>query len=127
MPTVIIACDPNKASVTCAVLPSTREVVETATFGADQRGWNELCRFIERWPDRRFAVEGAHGTGRSLAQRLVAIDEKVVDVPAKLAARVRVLSAGHGKKNDVSDAVAVGVAAMDHPRLQSVAPAHAWR
>ena len=36
----------------------------------------------------------------------------VVDVPAaKLAARVRLLSTGHGRKSDDADAVSVGIAA----------------
>ena len=43
---------------------------------------------------RRWAVEGCRGAGRSLAQRLVADGEVVLDVPAKLAARVRVYSQG---------------------------------
>jgi hypothetical protein len=35
----------------------------------------------------------------------------VVDVPAKLAARVRLLSTGHRRKSDDADAVSVGIAA----------------
>jgi transposase len=38
-----------------------------------------------------------------------------VDVPAKLAARVRVLSVGHGRKSDPDDAVSVAVAAAMLP------------
>ena len=45
----------------------------------------------------------------------------VVDVPAKLAARVRMLSTGHGRKNDDADAVSVGIAARSAPRLNSAA------
>jgi transposase len=40
---------------------------------------------------------------------------EVVDVPAKLAARVRVLSSGHGRKNDDADALSVGIAAPTSP------------
>mgnify|MGYP003584132538 CR=1 FL=1 len=36
----------------------------------------------------------------------------MVDVPAKLAARGRLLSTGHGRKSDDADAVPVGVAAL---------------
>jgi hypothetical protein len=36
----------------------------------------------------------------------------VVDVPAKLAARVRLLSTGHGRKSGDADAVSIGVAAL---------------
>ncbi len=35
------------------------------------------------------AVEGANGAGRPLAQRLLEAGEQVVDVPARLAARIR--------------------------------------
>jgi transposase len=43
----------------------------------------------------------------------------VVDVPAKLAARVRLLSTGHGRKNDDADAVSVGIAARSARTLNS--------
>jgi transposase len=65
-------------------------------------------------------VEGAHGVGRALAQRLVGDGEHVLDVPAKLAARVRVLSVGHGRKSDPDDAVSVAVAARSVPQLRQV-------
>ena len=44
----------------------------------------------------------------------------MVDVPAKLAARVRVLSVGHGRKSDPDDAVSVAVAARNAPQLRQV-------
>jgi transposase len=65
-------------------------------------------------------VEGAHGVGRALAQQLVGDGEHVVDVPAKLAARVRVLSTGHGRKTDPGDALSVAVAARSAPGLGQV-------
>jgi transposase len=46
--------------------------------------------------------------------------ELVLDVPAKLAARVRVLSVGHGRKSDAHDAVSVAVAARSVPTLRQV-------
>ena len=73
-----------------------------------------------RWPDRCWAVEGAHGIGRALAQRLVGDGEQVLDVPAKLAARVRVLSTGHGRKSDPDDAVSVAIAARNARGLRQV-------
>jgi transposase len=60
------------------------------------------------------------GVGRALAQRLVSDGEQVLDVPAKLAARVRVLSVGHGRKSDPDDAVSVAVAAQSVPQLRQV-------
>lgn len=43
-----------------------------------------------------------------------------LQVPAKLAARVRLLSTGHGRKSDEADAVSVAVAALNAARLRSV-------
>jgi transposase len=83
-------------------------------------GFQQLRRWAGRWPQRCWAVEGAHGIGRALAQRLVGDGEHVVDVPAKLAARVRVLSVGHGRKSDPHDAVSVAVAARSVPSLRQV-------
>lgn len=60
--------------------------------------------------------------GRSVAQRLVAFDETVVDVPAKLATRVRVYSTGHGTKTDNADAVAIARAAVHSKHLRRVLP-----
>lgn len=45
---------------------------------------------------------------------------QVVDVPAKLAARVRLLSVGHGRKNDDADALSVGIAALNATHLNTV-------
>ena len=61
------------------------------------------------------------GGGRSLAQRLVADGEVVLDVPAKLAARVRVYSCGHGRTTGEHDAVWAGLAALDGTGVLPVA------
>jgi transposase len=83
-------------------------------------GYQQLRQWAGRWPQRCWAVEGAHGIGRALAQRLVGDGERVVDVPAKLAARVRVLSVGHGRKSDPGDAVSVAITARSGPQLRQV-------
>jgi transposase len=57
-------------------------------------------------------VEGAGGLGHLLAQQLVAAGERVLDVPPKLAARVRLLEAGDTNKNDPNDALSVAIAAL---------------
>jgi transposase len=111
---VMIAVDPHKASNTAAVLdPVTKTLIESARFANSEDGYAQLRVFAGRWSQRRWAVEGCHGAGRSLAQRLVTDGEPVLDVPAKLAARVRVYSRGHGRKTDKHDAVSVGLAALD--------------
>jgi transposase len=45
----------------------------------------------------------------------------VLDVPAKLAARVRVYLCGHGRKTGKRDAVSVGLAALDGTGVLPVA------
>jgi transposase len=55
-----------------------------------------------------------------LAQQLVAVGEEVFDVPATLAARVRVLGTGKSNKNDPNDARSVAVAALRAPGLSPV-------
>jgi transposase len=76
-------------------------------------------RFARRWPGATWAIEGASGLGTPLATRLSADGISVLDVPAKLATRVRMLSTGHGRKNDDADAVSVGVAALSAEGLRS--------
>jgi len=120
---VLISVDPHKASNTLAVLdPVTKTPIEEARFANSTMGYRDLMAFANRWKDRRWAVEGCHGAGRSLAQRLVADGELVLDVPPKLAARIRVFSTGHGRKTDKDDALSIGLAALDGEGVQAVSP-----
>jgi hypothetical protein len=56
----------------------------------------QLLAWAAAWPERTWAVEGATGLGRMLAQQLAAAGEQVLDIQPKLAARVRLLEAGAG-------------------------------
>ena len=66
-------------------------------------------------------MEGANGIGRPLAQRLLASGERVLDVPAKLAARARVLDTGQGRKTDPADAHAIVMVALRDKKLRELA------
>ena len=68
--------------------------------------------YAKAWPERVWAVEGANGVGRPLAQRLLESGEHVVDVPAKLAARVRLFDTGHNRKTDAHDAHSIAMVAV---------------
>ena len=71
-------------------------------------------------------MEGAGGLGHLLAQQLVAAGERVLDVPPKLASRVRLLQAGDTNKNDPNDALSVAIAALrSKARRQVLAEDHA--
>ncbi|MFC4144833.1 transposase [Micromonospora mangrovi] len=84
-------------------------------------GHRQLRRFAGRWPHVTWAVDGAAGLGAPLTARLVADAVDVVDVPAKLARRVRMLMAGHGGKTEEVDALSVSIAAHTATRLNTAA------
>lgn len=69
--------------------------------------------WARQFENRRWAVENARGLGCHLAQWLVAKDEIVLDASTAATARVRELSRGGRRKNDVIDAAAAAsVAAL---------------
>ena len=82
MDRVIIGAGPHKQSVTIEAR-DTREILRaTGRFGTDARSYRQLLAYARQWPERVWAVEGANGIGRPLAQRLWASGERVLDVPA---------------------------------------------
>jgi hypothetical protein len=116
----VIAVDPHKRSWTATAVDGSLQVQTLIRVEANREGYRELRRFARRWSDSRWAIEGAGGVGAPLAMRLLADGLAVLEVPAKLAARVRALSTGHGRKTDEADAVSVGVAAWTATALVSV-------
>jgi hypothetical protein len=76
--------------------------------------------FAEKYPEPAWALEGAYRLGAPLAALLSADGVQILDVPAKLAARVRLLSHGHGRKSDEDDARPVAVAAATSATLRPV-------
>jgi transposase len=79
-----------------------------------------LLGWAQAWPQRTWAVEGAGGLGHLLGQQLLAAGERVLDVPPKLAARVRLLATGNINKNDPNDARSVAVAALRSAGVREV-------
>jgi transposase len=112
---MIIGVDPHKSSHTATALdPVTNSPVASLRVEANLAGYRQLLRWAQQFDDRRWAVEGARGLGRHLAQWLVARDENVVDVPSTATARVRELSRGSRRKTDVIDAAAAASVAALH-------------
>jgi Transposase len=101
MKQIVIGVDPHKLSATIEVVDQHERVLGSGRFGTDKAGYAAMLGYVAQWSRPTWAVEGSNGAGRSLAQRLVADGEHVVDVPAKLAARVRLLDTGHGRKTDL--------------------------
>ena len=80
----------------------------------------ELLEWADGVTPRTWAVESAGGMGYLLSQQLVAAGETVLDVPASLASRVRVLGSGQSTKTDPNDARSVAIAALHAPSLAVV-------
>jgi transposase len=95
------------------------------TVRATSRQVDQLLKWARPFDKRLWAVESAAGMGYLLSQQLIARGEEVVDVPATLSSRVRVLATGKSNKNDPNDALSVAVAALRTPRLRVVVADHA--
>ena len=117
---VIIGMDPHKRSATIEVLDERHDVIAGGRYGTDTAGYRDMLTAGRAWPRRTWAVEGANGIGKHLAQRLVADGELVLDVSAKLSARVRVFSTGQGRKTDATDAHSIALVAARTTNLQRV-------
>ncbi len=112
MAAVMIGVDPHKGSHTAVVIGAAEEPLGQLRVRACAAQAERLLAWAVPWPRRTWAVEGAGGLGHLLAQQLVAAGEPVLDVPPKLAARVRLLASGNVNKNDPNDARSVAIAAL---------------
>jgi transposase len=63
---------------------------------------------------------GCERDGTAVGAAVLAQGETVLDVPAKLAARVRVFDTGNARKTDATDAHAVAMVALRTPRLNEL-------
>ncbi len=116
----VIGVDPHKGSHTAVAISVDEKVIKSVRVESSRRQVDRLLAFASEWPERVWAVEGAAGVGRLLAQQLVARGERVLDVPPSLSTRVRVLSGRSGRKTDAHDARAVAVVALHNPNLVQV-------
>jgi len=117
-----IGIDPHKATHTAVAIDETEQVVGELTVPADRYQTNRLVEWASHLDGdgRLWAVEAAGGLGYLLSQQLITRGEQVVDVPAMLASRVRVLGSGKSDKNDPNDARSVAIAALRQPTLTRV-------
>ena len=118
---VMIGIDPHKGSHTAAAIDGAEVGLGQVRVWAGDEQLERLLGWAAAWPERTWAIENAGGLGYLLAQQLIAAGEKVVDVPPKLAARVRLLNTGDTNKNDPNDARSVAIAALRSPSVRPVA------
>jgi transposase len=120
MVVVMIGVDPHKASHTAVAINAAEQPLGQLQVRASAVQADRLLGWAQAWPERAWAVEGAGGVGHLLAQQLLSAGERVLDVPPKLAARVRLLGAGDTNKNDPNDARSVAVAALRSAGVREV-------
>ena len=97
---------PHESSLTAVALQPIGEVDATIRLEVNRDTVALLRAWAERWPQRRWAVEGAAALGRGVAQGR--------------AARAQLLNTGHARKTDPIDAAAVEMVAQHHRRLHRV-------
>ena len=61
---IVIGVDPHKATNVVAAIDEQGELVGQQSFAANRKGLRALQRWAKRFPERRWAVEGAGGIGR---------------------------------------------------------------
>lgn len=120
---VIIGVDPHKASHTAVAVDDGERELARVAVRATRTQVDRLLAWAEPFASRTWAIEGADGMGYLLSQQLVAAGERVVDVPATLAARTRVLAASRTNKTDPNDALSVAITAQRNSTLRAVVPA----
>jgi transposase len=120
---VIIGIDPHKASHTTVAIGGDEDQIAMVKVRATTRQGEHLLTWAAPFEKRTWAIESVGGLGYLLAQQLVAQGEEVLDVPATLASRIRVLATGRSNKNDPNDAHSIAIAALRAQELRSVEPA----
>jgi transposase len=100
--------------VASVVDPVTNRQVAALQVEASLAGYHRLLKWAGGFGERRWAVENAHGLGRHVRQWLLARGEVVADVASTATARVRELSRGGRRNNDVIDAAAAASVAALH-------------
>ena len=119
---VIIGVDPHKATHHAVAVSDDESELAQLSVRACRTQTARLMSWAQPFVSRTWAIEGADGLGYLLSQQLVAAGERVIDVPATLAARTRVLGTGRSNKNDPNDARAVALTALRHHDLREVRP-----
>ena len=125
---VVIGVDPHKGSHTAVAIDANERQLGRLQVRSGPRQVAQLLEWAAAFDERTWAIESAGGLGYLLSQQLVGAGERVLDVPATLASRVRVLATSKSQKTDPHDALSIAIAALRAPDVRLVARAdHAGR
>ena len=117
---VVIGVDPHKGSHTAVAIDEHEQQLARIQVRSGPRQLEQLLAWAAEFSERVWAVESAGGLGYLLAQQLVGANERVLDVPATLASRVRVLATSKSHKTDPHDALSIAIAALRARDLRPV-------
>jgi transposase len=96
---VMIGIDPHKRTHTAVAVDDDEAVLGEQLVHARAGQVGELMTWADAFGEpRTWAVESAGGLGYLLARQLLAAGEDVVDIPATLASRVRLLGTGRSRR-----------------------------
>ena len=98
---VMIGVDPQKGSHTATMLDQSEHELRRIKVRAGAHQVSQLLEWADGVAARTWAVESAGGMGSLLSKQLVAAGEKVLNVPATLASRVRVLGTGQSTQRAI--------------------------
>ena len=118
---ITIGLDPHPGSHTVAALDAQGATVATLTVKNLPEGFTDLRTFAERFPDRRWAIEGA--ANRYILPFVVSLLEQgdvVHHIPPNLTSQYRARLGR--KKNDVVDAQNAARVLMANPQLPMFRP-----
>ena len=99
---VMIGVDPHKGSHMAVAMDANEQPCGSLHVRSGPRQLEQLLGWAAGFGERVWAVESAGGLGYLLAQQLVGVGERVLDVPAMLASRVRVLATRSRKRRIVT-------------------------
>jgi len=116
---VTIAVDPHKRLNVVEVVDGASTVLAGSAVDTPRLG-SGADAFARAWRRRQWAIEGAQGVGKNLAQRLVALDEVVLDVPSRKSSLVRASPRPRGARATRSMPTRSRVAALNSPDLERV-------
>jgi transposase len=117
---VVIGIDPHKGSHTAVAIDEREQPLARLQVRSGPGQLEQLLAWAAEFEEHVWAVESAGGLGYLLAQRLVGANERVLDVPATLASRVRVLATSKSQKTDPHDALSIAAAALRARDLRPV-------
>ena len=117
---VIIGIDTHKGSHTAVAISAGEDELDHKKVRACRTKVDQLLAWATPFPERSWAIEGADGMGYLLAQQLGPAGEPVMNVPATLASRTRLLGSGRTSTSGPNDALSIAVTALCVRELRPV-------